>query len=81
MSKFSEQLSKEVEIPVTELLEQKLDKESLKDFYEALQNKNIAVPVLVKALSELGIEVSVSVIQRWRKNDKIPNTMRRRKAK
>ena len=64
-----------------ELLEQKLDKESLKDFYEALQNKNIAVPVLVKALSELGIEVSVSVIQRWRKNDKIPNTMRRRKAK
>ena len=81
MSKFSEQLSKEVEIPVTELLEQKLDKESLKDFYEALQNKNIAVPVLVKALQELGIEVSVSVIQRWRKNDKIPNTMRRRKAK
>ena len=81
MSKFSEQLSKEVEIPVTELLEQKLDKESLKDFYEALQNKNIAVPVLVKALSELGVEVSVSVIQRWRKNDKIPNTMRRRKAK
>ena len=81
MSKFSEQLSKEVEIPVTELLEQKLDKESLKDFYEALQNKNIAVPVLVKALSELGIEVSVSVIQRWRKNDKVPNTMRRRKAK
>ena len=81
MSKFSEQLSKEVEIPLTELLEQKLDKESLKDFYEALQNKNIAVPVLVKALQELGIEVSVSVIQRWRKNDKIPNTMRRRKAK
>ena len=81
MSKFSEQLSKEVEIPVTELLEQKLDKESLKDFYEALQNKNIAVPVLVKALSELGIEVSVSVIQRWRKNDKVPNTMRRRKTK
>ena len=81
MSKFSEQLSKEVEIPVTELLEQKLDKESLKDFYEALQNKNIAVPVLVKALSELGIEVSVSVIQRWRKNDRVPNTMRRRKAK
>ena len=81
MSKFSEQLSKEVEIPVTELLEQKLDKESLKDFYEALQNKNIAVPVLVKALQELGIEVSVSVIQRWRKNDKVPNTMRRRKAK
>ncbi len=81
MSKFSEQLSKEVEIPVTELLEQKLDKESLKDFYEALQNKNIAVPVLVKALQELGIEVSVSVIQRWRKNDKVPNTMRRRKTK
>lgn len=81
MSKFSEQLSKEVEIPLTELLEQKLDKESLKDFYEALQNKNIAVPVLVKALSELGIEVSVSVIQRWRKNDRVPNTMRRRKTK
>ena len=81
MSKFSEQISKEVEIPVTELLEQKLDKESLKDFYEALQNKKIAVPVLVKALQELGIEVSVSVIQRWRKNDKVPNTMRRRKTK
>jgi len=81
MSKFSEQISKEVEIPITELLEQKLDKESLKDFYEALQNKKIAVPVVAKALNELGIQVSVSVIQRWRKDNKVPNTMRRRKTK
>ena len=81
MSKFSEQIDKEVQIPLTEVLEQKLDKESLKDFYEALQNKKIAVPVLVKALQELGVEASVSVIQRWRKDNKVPNTMRRRKSK
>ena len=80
MSKFTEQLGKSTEKPLTELLEEKLDKESLADFYEALHNSKVAVPVLVEALKEFGGETSVSVLQRWRRGDKVPNTIRRRKA-
>jgi len=79
MSKFSEQIYKSSEKPLTEVLEEKLDKESLADFYEALKNTKIAIPLLVSVLKEFEVETSVSVLQRWRKGDHIPNTIRRRK--
>lgn len=79
MSKFKEAIESNTQKPLTEIIEEKLDKESLQDFYEALENPSIAIPVLVSALSNFGVETSTSVLQRWRKNGKVPSTMRRKK--
>ena len=79
MSKFKEAIENSAQKPLTTLLEEKLDKESLQDFYSALEDTTIAIPVLVSVLSNFGVETSVSVLQRWRKNGTVPSTMRRKK--
>lgn len=79
MSKFKEAIENSAQKPLTVLLEEKLDKESLQDFYSALEDTSIAIPVLVSVLSNFGVETSTSVLQRWRKNGIVPSTMRRKK--
>lgn len=69
MSKFKEQVDSLVKISFRDELTQKLDKESLKDFYEALDNPKISAPVIVKALKEFGIVTSSATIVRMRKSD------------
>lgn len=69
MSKFKEQIDSLVKSSFREELQEKLDKESLRDFYDALENPRVSAPVIVKALKEFGIVTSPATITRMRKTD------------
>ena len=47
-------------------IEDTLDKESLNDFRAAMSNRAISVSAIIGSLKECGIDVSPSVIQKWR---------------
>lgn len=78
MSKFKEQIEANTQYSLVDEIDLKLDEESKKDFYECLKNTKVSVPVIVEALKGFGIETSIGVIQRWRKDDRVPNTVRRK---
>ena len=67
MSKFAQELAKStVQEGLVQKIEKALDKESFKDFQEALANKNISNVAIVRSLKSLGISVSENTIRRWR---------------
>ena len=67
MSKFAQELAKStVQEGLVQKIEKALDKESFKDFQEALANKNISNVSIVRSLKSLGISVSENTIRRWR---------------
>lgn len=78
MSKFNDSLKSKITKPLQEELEEKLDSESLADFYKALENKNISAPMLVETLEEFGVKTSVSTIHRWRNGESEPTNARRK---
>lgn len=78
MSKFSDSLNSKVTKSLQDELEEKLDSESLADFYKALETKNISAPMLVTTLKEFGVETSVSTIQRWRNGEREPSKARKK---
>ena len=67
MSKFAQELVKSTtQEGLIEKIEQTLDKESFKDFQEALANKQIPSLAIAKTLKTLGVSVSENTIRRWR---------------
>lgn len=79
MSKFKEVLETSFEKPLTEQVEEKLDAESLKDFYEALADSKVSLPILVNVLAEFGVHTSASVLSRWRNGTRIPSKTRKKR--
>jgi uncharacterized protein (DUF1778 family) len=66
MSKFAEVLSTKQVVPAQDRIKNALDKESYDDFMEAMNNPGITAAAICRALKDLGVEVSVMSIQRWR---------------
>jgi len=67
MSKFSEHIEKNTTKTLQQEIEERLDKESLEDFRNALKDDSVTIPAILSALAEFGIETSSTTIQRWRK--------------
>jgi|TARA_B110000211_G_C13810084_1_gene434499 hypothetical protein len=67
MSKFSDTLVTSTVLPVVDRVKSKLDKESFNDFEQAMANHAISSAAIQRALTNLGVEVSVNSIQRLRK--------------
>ena len=66
MSKFTEALSTKRTPSVQEKIKATLDPESHKDFMSAMDDPGLSAAAIQRALKDLGIEVSVMTIQRWR---------------
>jgi len=66
MSKFLEIINASTQATLADEIENKLDKDSVKDFYIAFYNQQISSPTLVNALAEFGLVTSNSTMQRWR---------------
>jgi hypothetical protein len=66
MSKFTEVLSTKQRVPAQDKIKNSLDPDSYKDFMSAMDNPNITAASICRALTELGVEVSVMSLQRWR---------------
>jgi hypothetical protein len=66
MSKFTEVLSTKQRIPAEDKIKNSLDPDSYKDFMEAMKNPGITAASICRALNDLGVEVSVMTLQRWR---------------
>jgi hypothetical protein len=67
MSKFAQELVKSTtQEGLIDKVEQALDKESFKDFQEALANRQITNVAIVRTLKSLGVSVSENTIRRWR---------------
>jgi hypothetical protein len=66
MSKFTEVLSTKQNVPAQDKIKNALDEESYNDFLEAMKNPGITAAAICRALKDLGVEVSVMSIQRWR---------------
>ena len=66
MSKFTEVLSTKQYLSVEDKIKNALDEESHKDFMAAMSNPGITAASICRALKDLGVEVSVMSIQRWR---------------
>lgn len=66
MSKFTEVLSTKQYVPAQEKIKNALDEDSYNDFMEAMNNPGITAAAIHRALRDLGVEVSVMSLQRWR---------------
>ena len=66
MSKFTEVLSTKQHLSIEDKIKNSLDPDSLKDFMEAMKNPGITAASICRALKDLGVEVSVMSLQRWR---------------
>lgn len=66
MSKFTEVLSTKQHVSVEDKIKNALDEESYKDFMNAMGNQGVSAAAICRALKDLGVEVSVMSIQRWR---------------
>jgi hypothetical protein len=66
MSKFTEVLSTKQHLSVEDKIKNSLDEDSYKDFMEAMKSPGITAAAICRALKDLGVEVSVMSIQRWR---------------
>lgn len=66
MSKFAKALSTKHQPSAEEKIKITLDDDSYKDFMEAMNNPGISSGAIHKALRDLGVEISVMTIQRWR---------------
>ena len=66
MSKFTEVLSTKQVVSVQDKIKAALDEESYKDFIDAMNSPAISAAAICRALKDLGVEVSVMSIQRWR---------------
>lgn len=67
MSKFSDTLVTSTVLPIVDRVKSKLDEESFNDFEQAMANHAISSAAIQRALTNLGVEVSVNSIQRLRK--------------
>jgi hypothetical protein len=67
MSKFSDTLVTSTVLPIMDRVKSKLDEESFNDFEQAMTNHSISSAAIQRALTNLGVEVSVNSIQRLRK--------------
>jgi len=67
MSKFSDTLVTSTVLPIMDRVKSKLDEESFNDFEQAMTNHAISSAAIQRALTNLGVEVSVNSIQRLRK--------------
>jgi len=66
MSKFAKALSTKHQPSAEEKIKIALDDDSYKDFMEAMKSPGISSGAIHKALRDLGVEISVMTIQRWR---------------
>ena len=66
MSQFAKALSAKRLPSAEEKIKAKLDDASYKDFMEAMKNPALSAGAIHRALRDLGVEVSVMTIQRWR---------------
>ncbi len=66
MSKFAKALSTKNTPSAEDRIKAQLDDESHKDFMEAMKNPAISASAIHRALRDLGVEISVMTIQRWR---------------
>ena len=66
MSKFAKALSTKHQPSAEEKIRIVLDDDSYKDFMEAMKSPGISSGAIHKALRDLGVEISVMTIQRWR---------------
>ena len=66
MSKFAKALSTKHQPSAEEKIKAVLDGDSYKDFMEAIANPGISSGAIHRALRDLGVEISVITIQRWR---------------
>lgn len=66
MSKFTEALSTKRTPSAQEKIKAALDPESYKDFMSAMDDPGLSAAAIQRALKDLGVEISVMTIQRWR---------------
>ena len=66
MSKFAKALSTKHQPSAEEKIKIALDEDSYKDFMTAMKDPAISSGAIHKALRDLGVEISVMTIQRWR---------------
>lgn len=66
MSKFAKALSTKHQPSAEEKIKAVLDEASYKDFMDAVSNPGISSGAIHRALRDLGVEISVMTIQRWR---------------
>lgn len=66
MSQFSKALEAKKLPSAEEKIKTKLDDASYKDFMEAMGNPALSAGAIHRALRDLGVEISVMTLQRWR---------------
>lgn len=66
MSKFKEVLKNSEKLGVKERIRAGLDDQSYEDFMKAIENPDIKIAAIARALKELGIDVAVVSLQRMR---------------
>jgi hypothetical protein len=66
MSKFAKALSTKYQPSAEQKIKTTLDDDSYKDFMAAMANPAVSAGAIHKALRDLGVEISVMTIQRWR---------------
>jgi len=66
MSKFKEALSIKRTPSAQEKIKATLDPDSYKDFMSAMDDPGLSAGAIHRALKDLGVEISVMTIQRWR---------------
>ena len=66
MSKFKEALSVKRILSAQDKIQAKLDPDSYKDFMSAMDDPGLSSGAIHRALKDLGVEISIMTIQRWR---------------